>query len=93
MSKIIIDSEKVEELFASDWKWEGVATAFNELVDKEGTVLPDNVTHGQLIMKIANEYYLETSNRCETVEIEIGGRITEFDGKWWNSPLVKKKND
>ena len=42
-------------------------------------------TNGQLIMKLANNYYVETRNACETVEIEIGGRTVEFDGKWWNS--------
>jgi len=44
-----------------------------------------NRTNGQLIMKLANNYYVETRNACETVEIEIGGRTVEFDGKWWNS--------
>lgn len=44
-----------------------------------------NRSNGQIIMRLANNYYVETCNACETVEIEIAGRTVEFDGKWWAS--------
>ena len=83
MAKIIIDSEKVEELFESNWKWEGVAAAFYELVDKEGTVLPDNATNGDMIKAIYPN--------CVIEEDFSGAVVTRIDNtqywrkKWWNS--------
>ena len=43
-------------------------------------------TNGEVIMLLANEYYLETNNCGETVKIQIGDKVTEIDGKWFNQP-------
>lgn len=62
-----------------------------ELATVEAIPIPDNATNGEVIMKVTGEYYLTTSNRCETIEIEIGGRQVEFDGKWWNTPYKESE--
>ncbi len=43
-------------------------------------------TNGEVIMLLANEYYLETSNCGETVKIQLGDNVAEIDGKWFNQP-------
>ena len=43
-------------------------------------------TNGEVIMQLANEYYLETNNCGETVKIQLGDKVAEIDGKWFNQP-------
>lgn len=59
-------------------------------VDIPNLSMPNGVNNGAAIMRVTGEYYAESNG--ETVEIEIGGRKTEFDFQLWFAPLILKKN-
>lgn len=81
MAKILIDSEKLNALFESDWKWADIQPAFITLVDKEGIILLNNATNGQVM-----ELLFPNDSMIEIIKNRIASN-------WWDSLYKVHKNE
>ncbi len=62
---------------------------------KNGTILPDNLTNGDMIRAIFPDASFEkyaTNNNLKPVLIIMNG-ITEFDLDWWDAPYERGQDN
>ena len=65
---------------------------------RNGTILPDNATNGDIYMAIFKPYKIKLNGTCIWIwyteeEYDNGGTHYTMSTEWWNAPYKKEQNN
>ena len=93
--KVVIDIPKgMKEAFEDDVQWTALLCADMRNVLKNGIVLPDNATNGDVIKALFPRDVKVITQHDDTfgrrfIDLRVGQLDCELDNEWWNSPYKR----